>query len=149
MTEPKSQDKIFSFPLKQETYETYNWTSIENDLDDYKNSNSFVLSKFKPPTQLFNDFNPLTLNNQELNNESMSLFNQNMNQNFLNEPGDQSIRNNSTFPIFNDKLLVNSNANMEMNPSTINKYSLDVMNNFKQVQTFQQHIANYFPFSVD
>jgi hypothetical protein len=149
MTEHKSQDKLFPFPLKQEPFEALGWGPVDNEMDDFKNSNSFFMNKFQTKNQFFNDFNPLTLPNPELNNDTLSIFNPTLNPNIMNDPADQSIRNNSSFPIFNERLLVNSNNNPEINVNTMNKhYSLEVMNNMRQVQTFPNPMANYFPFAV-
>lgn len=149
MTEHKSQDKIFGYQLKQEPFEALGWPAMDNELDDFKNSNSIFVNKFGPKNQYYDGYNPLGISNHELNNDPISIFNPNMNANLMNDPADQSIRNNSSFPLFNERLLVNSNNNPEISMNTMNKhYSLEVMNNMRQVQTFTNPMPSYFSFTV-
>jgi hypothetical protein len=149
MTEPKSQDKLYPLSLKQEPFEPLGWNSMGDDLEDFKNSNSFFMSKHYTKNQFFNDFNPLAITNPELNNDTISIFNPNINPSLMNDPADQSIRNNSSFPLFNERLLVNSNNAPDMNANNMNKhYSLEVMNNMRQVQSFGNPMTSYFPFNV-
>jgi hypothetical protein len=143
MAENKYPDKSYHYPLKQEPFEAIPWN--DNDPDDYKNP-GFYMNKYNPKNNTFGDMNSFTINNAPLD-DTMSIFNPQINQNYIGE-GDQSIRNNSSFPIFNDKLLTNSNNHPELNHNTLNKYhGFELAPNFKQIQAYPAPMG-YFPFTV-
>jgi hypothetical protein len=143
MADNKYPDKNYHYPLKQEPYEGMPWN--DNDPDDYKNP-GFFMNKYNPKNNTFGDMNSFTINNAPID-DTMSLFNPGLNQNYIGD-GDQSIRNNSSFPIFNEKLITNSNNHPELNPNTLNKYHhLDFAPQFKQIQAYPAPM-NYFPFTV-
>jgi hypothetical protein len=149
MTESKSQDKYFPYPLKQEGFENFGWAPLENDMDDLRNSNSFLLNKFNNRSQLFGEFNPLSIN-PDINNDQISIANQSENQNILNDQNEQSVRTNSNYPLFNEKLLANSNTNSEVGMNPMKTYSsilMSNMNNINKMQTYPVPNNYYFPFN--
>jgi hypothetical protein len=146
MTESKSQDKYFPYSLKQEGFDNFNWAPLENDMDELRNSNSFLLNKFNNRGQLFGDFNPLSIN-PDINNDPISLVNQTENQNMLNDQSDQSARTNSNYPLFNEKLLANSNTNSEVGINPMKTYSSLLMTNINKMQNYPVPNNYYFPFN--
>ena len=152
MTESKSQDKYLSYPLKQEGFESnFNWTPMENDFEDFRNSNPYLIGKINNRGQLFENFNPLSMN-PDLANEQLSLASQPNNPDIINDQTDQSARMNSNFPLFNEKLLASGNAASEVsiNQMKSSPYTSLMMNNLNmsKLQNFQSPNNFYFPFSV-
>lgn len=148
MTESKSQDKFFPYGVKHEGLDNFNWAPLENDFDEFKNSNSFLLTKFNTKNQFFGDFNPLSMN-PDLNNDPSSMMAQNENQNTMNDQTDPVARVNTSFPLFNDKLLANTGGNNEVGINSMKPpYSNLVMKGLNNLQTYPMQNNYYFPFSV-
>lgn len=148
MTESKSQDKYFPYGVKHEGMDNFSWPQLENEFDEFKNSNSFLLSKFNTKNQLFTDFNPLSMN-PDLNNDPASMMGQNENQNTMNDQTDPGARANTSFPLFNEKLLANPGSNNEVGINTMKApYSNLMMGGLNKLQTYPMQNNYYFPFTV-
>lgn len=146
MAENKYQDNKFSYSLKQEPYESFNWANLNDEPEELRNQTYYP--RFNRNNQQDN-YNSLTLNNPGLDNDTLSLYRPNLPTNLVNELGEQSIRNNSTFSAFDDGILSRTNNNLDINPSTINKYhnALELAPNFRPMPTIQNPL-NYFPLGV-
>lgn len=150
MAEPKSQDKFFQYNLKQEGFESFNWPTMENEFDEFKNSNSFLIGKMNNRSQLFGEFNPLSIN-PDTNNDPGTIPNPIETQNPMGDPNDQSGRVNSNFPLFNEKLLATGNPSGEVGINALKPPYSSLMINSMNMSKFQNYpMANnyYFPLNV-
>ena len=153
MTESKSQEKYFPYPLKQEGYEnTFNWQPAEAEFDDFRNSSSHFMGRQPNRSQLFENFNPLSMN-PDMAHEAVSMTNQSNNIDVINAQNDQSSRMNSSFPLFNEKILASNNAPSEINIGQLHPtqyptllLDLDTIGMNKVSNIPRNNI--YFPYSV-
>lgn len=148
MTESKSQDKFLAYNLKQEGFDSFNWAPIENDFENFRNSNSFLIDKINNRGQLFGDFNPLSIN-PDLNNDPVAMTIPQENPGIVADQTDQNSRINSNYPLFNEKLLTTSNHASEVGINPMKPpYSSLVMNSVNKLQSYPGPYNYSFPFNV-
>lgn len=141
MAESKSQDKFYP-GLKQEGFESFNWPNLDNEYDDYRSANPFLLGKMSNRNPMYSDYNPISMN-PDVHNDLLPISNQLENQNSMSEQNDRSNRLNPSFPLFNEKVLngVPNTADLGMN-SIKQQYPGIVMNSIDKMPNYPA--PNYF-----